>query len=318
MIDALDLLRLFGGFVYLVLGGDLLVRGALALSRRTSISPVIVGMTVVALGTSAPELMISVYATATGHSGVALGNVVGSNIANVLLVLGVPALISPVVASSRDFGGHTAFMVIVSIALVVMGYNGVISRPEGALLFLTLVGMLVYLSKTGAALPGEDSQDESEQFERVLGLPSRVSAAVGFILLGIMLLPLGADLTVEGASAIARALDVPEIVIGSTIVALGTSLPELMTTVIAAFHKSSGIALGNVLGSNVFNILLVGGVSAMVAPLPVPADFGSFDVWFMLGTAIALYAFVIFNRPIRGIAALAFVAGYIGYITYVI
>jgi len=316
MIEILDVLRLIGGFIYLILGGDLLVRGALGLSRKTSISPVIVGLTVVAFGTSAPELVISVYATATGFSGVALGNVVGSNIANVLLVLGIPALISPIVADTKALGKHTVFMVVVSIAFVLMILNGVLSRAEGALLLTVFFGMLVFIYRRNATLPSTNFSSHADQFERILGLPSLVRVAVGFLFLGAILLPLGADLTVDGATAIAKRLDISDVVIGSTVVALGTSLPELTTTVIAAFHRSSDMALGNVIGSNVFNILLVGGASAIVAPLPAPSAFLDFDVWVMLGSTLALLAFVSWRRPVNRITGGIFFVAYVSYVTY--
>lgn len=318
MNETLDVLRLFGGFVYLVLGGDLLVRGALGLSRRMSVPPIIVGLTVVAFGTSAPELVISTYATATGFPGVALGNVVGSNIANILLVLGVPALISPILADRQSFGRHTALMVLISIIFVTMTWNGIVSRIDGALMLLMLVALMVFVYRRRVAVPGLDVDDDEDQYERVLGLPGKVLSAVIFVALGVILLPLGADLTVEGATAIARRFSIPEVVIGSTVVALGTSLPELTTTVIAAFHRSSDIALGNVIGSNVFNILLVAGASALVAPLPVPDDFRQFDLWVMLGASVFLLAVVMLRLPINRLAGLVLASGYVAYIVFVI
>lgn len=317
MNETLDVLRLFGGFVYLVLGGDLLVRGALGISRRMSVSPVIVGLTVVAFGTSAPEFVISVYATATGYPGVALGNVVGSNIANILLVLGIPALISPIHAERHTLGRHTELMVLISIIFVVMTWNGVVSRIDGAVLLVMLAAMMAFVYQRRVTVPGLDVDDE-DQYERVLGLPTRVLSAIGFVALGVVLLPLGADLTVEGATALARRFSIPEVVIGSTVVALGTSLPELTTTVIAAFHRSSAIALGNVIGSNVFNILLVAGTSAIVAPLPVPAEFRQFDLWVMLGASLFLLVFVLLRLPVNRFAGLLLSAGYVAYIVFVI
>lgn len=318
MNETLDVLRLFGGFVYLILGGDMLVRGALGLSRRMSVSPIIIGLTVVALGTSAPELVISVYATAAGFPGVALGNVVGSNIANILLVLGVPALISPILADRQSVGRHTELMVLISIIFVVMAWNGIVSRIDASIMLLMLVALMVFVYRRRVAVPGLDIDDDENQYERVLGLPGRVLSAVGFVVLGIILLPLGADLTVEGATALARRFSIPEVVIGSTVVALGTSLPELTTTVIAAFHRSSDIALGNVIGSNVFNILLVAGASALVAPLPVPAEFRQFDLWVMLGAALFLLAFVMLRLPINRAAGLILAGSYVAYVGFVI
>lgn len=318
MNETLDILRLFGGFVYLVLGGDLLVRGALGLSRRLAVSPIVVGLTVVAFGTSAPELVISVYATATGFPGVALGNVVGSNIANILLVLGVPALISPIRADRQAIGPHIGVMVLISVIFVVMTLNGIVSRFDGVIMLLMLVALLAYVYHRRVAVPGLDIDDDEDQYERVLGLPGRTLPAIGFVMLGIILLPLGADLTVEGATALARQFSIPEIVIGSTVVALGTSLPELTTTVIAAFHRSSDIALGNVVGSNVFNILLVAGASALVVPLPVPVEFRQFDLWVMLGASLLLLVFVLLRLPINRFAGLLLSSGYIAYIVLVI
>ncbi len=318
MTEALDFLRLFGGFVYLILGGDLLVRGALALSRRTSVSPMIIGLTVVALGTSAPELVLSVYAAATGFTGVALGNIVGSNIANVLLVLGVPALISPIVFEFREIRAQTVFMVGVTVVFVLMIVGGELSRLEGGMLLAGLAASFIFVMRSGIMLPGADALDEAQQYERVLGIPSQARVSVLFLLLGILLLPLGADLTVEGATSIAKRLDISNVVIGSTVVAIGTSLPELTTTIIAAFHRSSGIALGNVIGSNLFNILMVGGATAVVAPLPAPREFQTFDIWVMLAAAVVMLALLARKRPIGRSAGAVFVAAYVGYLWYLI
>ncbi len=318
MTEALDFLRLFGGFVYLILGGDLLVRGALALSRRTSVSPMIIGLTVVALGTSAPELVLSVYAAATGFTGVALGNIVGSNIANVLLVLGVPALISPIVFEFREIRAQTVFMVGVTVVFVLMIVGGELSRLEGGMLLAGLAASFIFVMRSGIMLPGADALDEAQQYERVLGIPSQARVSVLFLLLGILLLPLGADLTVEGATSIAKRLDISNVVIGSTVVAIGTSLPELTTTIIAAFHRSSGIALGNVIGSNLFNILMVGGATAVVAPLPAPREFQTFDIWVMLAAAVVMLALLARKTPIGRSAGAVFVAAYVGYLWYLI
>ena len=314
MIELLDILRLFGGVVYLVLGGDLLVRGALGLSARTSIPPVIVGLTVVALGTSAPELVISVYAALSGFSEVALGNVLGSNVANVFLVLGAPALISPVLADAPGLKQQTWYMIGVTALFIAFCFGGVISRIEGFVLVGVLVASLVLVYRLGIEIPGAETPDESEQFERVLGLPNKLWIAVFFVTLGILMLPLGANLTVEGAVAIATALDIPEIVIGSTIIALGTSLPELSTTLIAAFHRSSDIALGNVIGSNALNILLVAGVSASIATLPVPAGVLRFDAWVVLAAALAMLVYVLRRKPIGRVGGALFLAGYVSYV----
>lgn len=318
MIEPLDALRLFGGVVYLVLGGDLLVRGALGLARRTSIPPVLVGLTVVALGTSAPELVISVYAAMSGFTDVALGNVVGSNIANILLVLGGPALISPVLSDARGLKVQCAFVFGVTALFVYLCFDGLLSRPEGLLLIGALIAALVLVYRFRIEMPGAETPDAADQLERVLGLPHKLLTAAGFVVLGIILLPLGADLTVEGAVAIAKAFDIPEVVIGSTIVALGTSLPELSTTLIAAFHKSSDIALGNVIGSNALNILLVAGASSAIATLPVPGSVIRLDLWLMLASTAVLMLFVVRKWPVGKATGLAFLAAYVAYLVLII
>ncbi|MBT8143807.1 MAG: calcium/sodium antiporter [Gammaproteobacteria bacterium] len=317
-IDALDLLRLVGGLVYLVLGGDLLVRGALAVARRTAIPPVIVGLTVVALGTSAPELVISVYSSLSGFTGVAIGNVVGSNIANVLLVLGAPALISPIRADAPGLRRQTGFMLAATVIFVGLAYNGTLAPLEGLLLLFLLFAAMVSVYVFGIEVPGADEVDEARQLQRVLGLPNNQVTAIVFIVAGIVMLPLGADLTVDGAVAIAAVFGIPEVVIGSTIVALGTSLPELSTTLIAAFHRSSDIAIGNVIGSNALNILLVAGASAAIAPLPVPPSLLVIDVWILLATAALMLLFVMRRWPVGRAAGVVMLAGYVGYFTAIL
>ncbi len=318
MIAVLDAVRLVGGLVYLVLGGDLLVRGALGLARRTSIPPLVIGLTVVALGTSAPELVISVYATLSGFTDVALGNVVGSNIANVLLVLGAPALISPIVADAAGLRRQSLFQVAVTVLFVGLLIDGVLSSHEGLLLLGVLLAAMLAAYFFRIDVAGADDIDDAIQLQRVLGLPHKLFAASAFVVVGIVMLPIGADLTVEGAVSIARALSVPDVVIASTIIAIGTSLPELSTTVIAAFHRSSDIAIGNVVGSNVLNILLVAGVSAALAPLPVARSLIELDLWVVLAVAVLLLVFVLRRWPIGRAAGLLMLGGYVAYVILIL
>ena len=318
MIAALDVVRLLGGLVYLVLGGDLLVRGALGLARRTSIPPLVIGLTVVALGTSAPELVISVYAAISGFADVALGNVVGSNIANVLLVLGAPALISPIVADATGLRGQALFQVGVTVLFIGLLMDGTLSSPEGLLLLGVLLAALLSAYFFRIDVAGADEIDDAIQLQRVLGLPHRLFAASAFVVAGIVMLPIGADLTVEGAVSIAQALAIPDVVIASTIVAIGTSLPELSTTVIAAFHRSSDIAIGNVIGSNVFNILLVAGAAAALAPLPVARSLIELDLWVVLAVAVLLLVFVLRRWPIGRPAGFMMLGGYVAYVILIL
>ncbi len=314
MSEILDYVRLVGGFVYLLMGGDFLVRGSLGLAKRATIPPVVVGLTVVAFGTSAPELLTSVYAALNGFSGVAIGNVVGSNIANVLLVLGVPALIHPIHSDDPTRKGQGLFMLAVSLALVGMGFTGSIGRIEGvALLSVFAVG--AYFTVQGrVGMPGLDTEDAEEQLDRVLGLPQSGPSITALIVLGCVMLPLGAHLTVGGAVGIARHFGLPEAVIGCTIVALGTSLPELGTTLIAAFHRTSDVALGNVIGSNVFNILLILGVTTVLVDVPVPETFLRFDLWVMLGAAVLLTGFVARRTAVGRAWGAVLLVGYVAYL----
>jgi cation:H+ antiporter len=314
----LDVILLVGGIVYLVLGGDLLVRGALGLARHTSISPFVIGLTIVALGTSAPELVISVYAALSGYTDVALGNVVGSNIANILLVLGAPALISTIVVDAPELKHQSFFMIAVTLLFVGLSMDGTLSSFEGLLLLGLLIAAMLtmYLFKIEA--PGTDEIDDADQLQRVLGLPFKLLAAIAFVVAGMILLPLGANLTVEGAVSIARALEIPDVVIASTIIAIGTSLPELSTTIIAAFHRSSDIAIGNVIGSNVLNILLVLGAAAALAPLPVPHSLIELDFWVMVAVALMLLIFVVNRWQIGRFAGCFMLIAYIAYIGFIL
>lgn len=311
MAEVVDFLKLFGGFVYLLMGGDLLVRGALGLARESNIPPVIVGMTVVAMGTSAPELMVSTFSALSGYPGIAIGNVVGSNIANVLLVIGVPVLIHPIACDQEGLARQTSLMIAVSLLFIVLCVFEPIGFIEGLLLVLILVCFLVATTHGAAVLPGLD--DAEEELERVLGLPSSKGTITFFIVLGVVALPLGADLVVEGAAGLASSWGVSEAVIGLSLIALGTSLPELSTTVIAALHKSSDVAIGNVVGSNLFNILAILGITALLVDIPVEPGFLEFDVWVMFAASTIVWIFVLARATIGRITGLLFLAGYATY-----
>jgi len=310
MTETLDFLMLFGGFVYLLMGGDLLVRGALGLARESKIPPMIVGLTVVAMGTSAPELMVSTMSALSGFPGIAVGNVVGSNVANVLLVLGVPVLIHPIVCDQEGLGKQASLMVAVSVLFLLMCAFGSITFFGGVLLVFLLVVFLILATRGTALLPIEDAEEE---LERVLGLPSYKSSISLFIVLGAVMLPLGADLVVDGAAGLAAGWGVSEAVIGLSLIALGTSLPELSTTVIAALHKSSDVAIGNVIGSNMFNILAILGITALLTEIPVDPMFFRFDLWVMFACTVMLWLFVLTKTTIRKPAGVLFLAGYLGY-----
>ncbi len=312
MLENLDFLKLFGGFVYLLMGGELLVRGALGLAKESKIPPVIVGMTVVAMGTSAPELLVSTFSALSGYPGIAIGNVVGSNIANVLLVLGLPVLIYPIATNQEGIGKQTGLMVAVSLLLIVLCLLEPITFWEGVLLVFILVWFLVLTTRGVAMMPGLD--DAEEEMEQSLGLPSYPSTIVLLIALGAIALPVGANLVVEGGVGLAMSWGVSEAVIGLSLIALGTSLPELSTTIIAAMHKSSDVAIGNVVGSNLFNILAILGITALLTDIPVDPQFIRFDLWVMFAATVLLWIYVLAKKSIGRISGILFLTGYFSYL----
>ena len=306
-------LELFGGLIYLLLGGDLLVRGAVALAKRAAIPPVVVGLTVVAFGTSAPELMVSLNAVLSGYPGISIGNVVGSNIANVLLVLGVPALVFPTSCDQPYIGRHGAFMLMASLVFVLLCFLGPLEFPHAGVLLVLLALFLFAAHRWRVEGVYADASDE---LERVLGLPSTAARIALFLVLGVIGLPLGAQLMVSGGVEIAQAAGVSNDVIGLTIFAVGTSLPELGTTFVAALHRQPDVAVGNVVGSNVFNLLAIMGIAVVVAPggIPVPESFLRLDLWMMVGAAGLLAGFAFTGGSIGRTWGIGFLAAYAIYV----
>lgn len=301
------------GLVLLVGGGDVLVRGAVSLAYRLGVTPLVIGLTVVAFGTSAPELLVGVQAALVGAPTLALGNVVGSNIANVLLVVGVPALIFPIVCKEPGLRRNVIIMLGATAFFILLCYTGVLDRWRGALLFAGLLAFLGYSFWRAKHEPGMEPTDISD----VEGVPDK-PYGVGFACLmiggGLAALVLGADTLVDGSVTIARTFGVSEALIGLTLVAIGTSLPELVTSVMAAVHRHGGIAVGNVVGSNIFNLLGIMGVTAMVAPVPVPDSFLNFDLWVMAGSSLLLLPFVMKRATIGIVSGLGLLACYGGYL----
>jgi len=278
----MDILLTLGGLLLLVFGAEIMVRGAVELALRARISPLVVGLTVVSMGTSAPELLVSLLAALKGSSTIAIGNVVGSNIANISMVLGACILIYPIEVDRDAYRIHWPVMMLVTLIFTAMLWNDDIALWEGATLVLLLLAYVIWMiraSRKAADQPGTH--------------PVKVSAplwrSLVFVLAGIAGLAFGADLFVEGAVGIARTFGVSEQLIGVTIVALGTSMPELVTSLLAALRKQSDISIGNLIGSNIFNLLGIIGISAMV--LPISVDHTSFllDLAAMALIALLLY-----------------------------
>ncbi len=311
-------LQLLGGLTYLLVAGDLLVRGAVALAKRAGIPPLVVGLTIVGFGTSAPELFVSVGSVLRGHSDVAIGNVVGSNIANVLLVLGLPALIYPTICNRKALRIDCLIVVTASAAFWWLCLQGPLGFAEGALLFCAIVPILWRSARSGST--AEIAVEAEHELERVLGLPRKMSMILLFVAIGVAGLPLGAHLLVDGAVQLAAAFQISSAVVGLTVIAIGTSLPELATTLVAALHRSSDVALGNVVGSNLFNLLAIMGIAAMAAPagVAIPPSFLSFDLLVMFASALLLAYFALLRGSIGRLSGAGLLAAYLAYLTLLV
>jgi len=308
---------LVGGFIYLLAGADLLVRGAVALANRANVPPIVVALTIVALGTSLPELVVSVQAVFSGYPGIVLGNVVGSNIANVLLVAGVSSIVFPLAYPGGSIRRDSAVMIGVTLFFIFLCLRDALSTPAGLALLGALVIVLIPTIRDAAK--GQKSSKGQPRPISVLGLPTRKRLISLLIILGLIGLPVGAGLVVRGTVEIALAMGVSETVVGLSIVAFATSLPELATTVVAAYKKETEVAIGTIIGSNVFNLLAIMGVATLASPWPieVPENFSHLDLPVMLGSALLISAFAWFRRPIGRVAGIAYTTLYVGYITVV-
>ena len=315
------------GLAVLILSGDALVKGAVNLSLRLGIPALIVSLTIVAFGTSAPELIISINAVLEGAAGLAMGNVVGSNIANILLVLGVPAIVATLETGAHDTKKSYKFMLLASVLFVGLAFWGPFSWQSGLILLTALVLTLgdtlrdaLHHSQpdasearapSDAASPATTAQDEVlTEGDTMMPWPQIAL----FLALGMIGLPLGAHILVDSATQIAQQFGISDAVIGLTLVALGTSLPELATTVMAALRRQADVALGNVIGSNIFNLLAIMGLTSLVSPIPVDSGFLQFDLWVMLAASALLIPFVFFGWNITRIFGLGLTALYLLYV----
>jgi cation:H+ antiporter len=313
-------LTLLAGLVLLVAGADILVRGASRLAAAVGISPLVIGLTIVAFGTSAPEMAVSVGAAWAGQADLALGNVVGSNIFNVLFILGLSALIAPLVVAQQLVRLDVPLMIAASVAMLLMGLDGVISRIDGLILFASIIGYTGFLIVQSRK---ESSLEVKDQYEQEYGLAAGSQQFIRnglFILGGLVLLVLGSQWLVSSAVTIAQYFGVSELVIGLTIVAAGTSLPEVATSVIATIRGERDIAVGNVVGSNIFNILSVLGLSSVVSPsgIVVPEAAIVFDIPVMIGVAIACLPVFFTGYLISRWNGALFLFYYVAYTTYLV
>lgn len=279
------------GLILLLLAGDALVKGAVNISLRLGVPALIVSLTIVAFGTSAPELLISIQAIKDNAPGLALGNVVGSNTANILLVLGIPALLATMHTSECNTRKTYNFMILASLLFIALAFRGVYDWIAG-LVLLTGLALMLGDAFRDAHLHRRACKDEPEEEPEGADPDMPWWRIIVFLVLGMIGLPLGASLLVDNATIIAKTYGVSDTVIGLTLVAIGTSLPELATTVMAALRRQADVALGNVIGSNMFNLLAIIGIASFVGPIPVDPEFLSFDLWVMLGASVLLFPFV--------------------------
>jgi cation:H+ antiporter len=307
-----DILLVAAGLILLFLGGEGLVRGSVTLAERLGISKLLIGLVIVGFGTSTPELLVSVKAALGGAPEIALGNAVGSNIANVLLIVGLASVITPILGWERTAVREALVAALVSLAALVLVQGEVITKLEGIAMLVALAGYLFasyWLEKKDPK--ATTFQHATEEFEDI-PLPRPWLAPV-LALGGIVALVFGADLLVEGGVNIARVFGVPDAVIGLSLVAIGTSLPELATAVVAAIRRHSDVVLGNVIGSNIFNILAILGVTAVIQPIAVSSRFREIDTPVMLGVALLLLALLFVSKSIGRLWGLLMLALYAAY-----
>lgn len=306
-----NLIFILIGFALLILGADLLVKGSVGIANKLKIPAFIVGLTIVAFGTSAPEFVVSITSATKGAAGIALGNAVGSNIANILLILGATAMLCPIAINRKIFMRDFGFLMLVSLVFVIFSLFGVITFWMGATLLLMLAGFIYYNYKN-AQTSEKETKDEEETKSPVANKSWFIVTSLTIVGLGSIIY--GADLLVDGAIDIARLFGVSEEIIGLTIIAFGTSLPELATSVVAALRKQSDLAISNVIGSNIWNILFIVGTAASIVDVEVSKQFMHYDIWVMLFATMALLPVVWKRNLISRSAGTIFVVVYIAYI----
>lgn len=320
-------LSIIGGLVLLVLGGEFLVRGAVQVAARLGVSPLVIGLTLVGFGTSTPELVTSVQAALAGSPGIAYGNIVGSNIANVLLIVGISALITPILVASNALKRDSAVMVAAAVVFAVLSAVVTFGQPVGAV-FLAGLALYIYVAFRQEAQPNPDhgaaydrtratqEADPATVPEPVPGTGRSVAVSLLIAAAGLVLVVLGGYFLVGGAVDLARVLGISETIIGLTIVAVGTSMPELVTSVMAAIRKHADVAFGNIVGSNIYNILGIGGMTALIAPTSVPAEIVSFDNFIMIAASLLLIAVAWTGLRIGRREGGLLLAGYVAYIAW--
>jgi cation:H+ antiporter len=304
------------GLGVLALGGDILIRGAVSLAKALRLSRLLIGLTVVAFGTSAPELIASLRAAQLGAPGIAVGNVIGSNIANILLILGTAALITPLTADMKGFRRDATALTISALFFALAVFLGAAGRLWGAAALAGLAIYIVVAYRTGRLYGGGGVIEAEAQFaERNFRLDIATLMDLSVIAAGLLLLAFGGDLLVRACADAARMMGFSETFIGLTIVAIGTSAPELVVSILAALKRETDVAVGNIIGSNIFNVMAVLGITSVLIPIPIDPGLASFDIWIMLGATVLLVLTAASHHRItraEGVMLLAAYAAYIG------
>lgn len=305
------------GLVFLVIGGDFLVRGASNLAYSMQLSPLVVGLTIVAFGTSAPELLVSLQAALNGSPDISMGNVIGSNICNLTLVLGATAVFYPIVVHENSIKIDWPVAMGSSLLLYFFISNDhEIQRFEGVIFMLILIIYTYFLIEMSRRETLERMAEKHEEVPEIVG--SAVIKEVGFLALGGAMLYFGSEWFVGGAKSIAQEFGVSDAIIGLTVIAIGTSLPELVTSIIAAYQKNTDLAVGNLLGSNIFNILSILGLTSIVKDIPVNPQLVKEDMWIMMGIVLLVLILMLFGRKLGRFSGLVLLATYASYLTYLI
>lgn len=305
-----DYIIILVGLALLVAGGELLVRGATSAAKAFGVSPLIIGLTLVGFGTSTPELVTTVTAALAGSQGIAIGNVVGSNTANILLVLGIAAIIYPLAVDPRSFRRDAIVLVAATLAALAAVLLGSVGRLTGAAFIASLIAYVVFLYLHEADDPQEEVDVKRHMAEDAPKGPKAPALALGLAAVGVGLTIVGAKFLVDGAIELATDLGVSDTIIGLTIVAVGTSMPELITSAVAAFRRHGDVAYGNIIGSNIYNILFILGTAALIEPIAVPAQIVRFDIWIMVGATALLVLFARTGFKLHRWEGFAFVIAY--------
>jgi len=307
-------MEIFFGFILLLLGGESLVRGSVTVARKFGVSELMIGLTLVGFGTSTPELVTSIEAALADSPGIAVGNVVGSNISNILLILGVAAIIYPIACKPEAIKRDGLVMIAAAVSCVILALYGSLTLFPGAVFIILL---LVYLAYTYFKEKTSNSASaQMHQAEAHLADPTSGKLWVGLAMAagGIALTVFGAQLLVKGAIDLARSYSISEATIGLTIVAVGTSLPELVTSVVASFRRNADIALGNIIGSNIFNIWFILGITAIIHPIPFPDSIVALDVWVLLAASLLMIGIAWRMKRISRLTGALFLALYAAYV----